>query len=109
MISPVRLARSLALASALALSAIAAHAAPAATITIDNFDFSPMTVTVPAGAAVTWTNNDDIPHAVRAVDGSFRSKALDTGDSFSVTFAKPGTYAYFCSIHPKMTGKVVVQ
>ena len=105
----LRLARALALASTLALSALAAHAQRGAAINIDNFDFSPMTVTVPAGSAVTWTNNDDIPHAIRAVDGSFHSRALDTGDSYSFTFAKPGTYAYFCSIHPKMVGKIIVR
>jgi plastocyanin len=98
------------LALALApLLASPAAAQPGATVSIDNFTFSPMTVTVAAGAEVKWVNNDDIPHTVRAVDGSFRSKALDTGDAFAFTFAKPGVYAYFCSIHPKMLGKVVVR
>ena len=104
------LARAGALAAVVALSLGAARAAPAAsTVTIDNFSFSPMAITVPAGQAVTWTNGDDIPHTVRAVDGSFRSKPLDSGDSYSFTFAKPGIYAYFCSIHPKMLGKVIVK
>ena len=62
-----------------------------------------------AGTTVKWTNNDDIPHTVRAVDGSFHSKAMDTADSYSVTFTKPGVYSYFCSLHPKMVGKVVVK
>ena len=56
-----------------------------------------------------WTNEDDIPHTVRATDGSFHSKAMDTDDSFSTTFTKPGVYTYFCSLHPKMVGKVVVK
>jgi len=99
-----------ALAAILALGLAGASAAPApAKVTIDNFDFAPMTVTIPAGGQVTWQNNDDIPHTVRAVDGSFHSRALDTGEAFTQTFAKPGVYAYFCSIHPKMVGKVVVR
>ena len=104
------LARAAALAAVVALSLGAARAAPAGSnVMIDNFDFSPMTLTVPVGQAVTWTNGDDIPHTVRAVDGSFHSKALDSGDTYSFTFAKPGVYAYFCSIHPKMLGKVIVK
>jgi plastocyanin len=78
-------------------------------IKIDNFVFSPNPVTVPAGTTIRWTNHDDIPHNIVADDKSFKSKVLDTDDAFSYTFAKPGTYTYFCSIHPKMTGKVVVQ
>lgn len=76
---------------------------------IDNFSFAPATLTVPVGTTVRWTNHDDIPHNVVANDKSFKSKALDTDESFSYTFTKAGTYDYFCSIHPKMTGKVVVQ
>ena len=71
--------------------------------------FSPPTLTVAAGTTVTWTNNDDIPHTVRAVDGSFHSKAMDTADSYTFTFTKPGVYSYFCSLHPKMVGKVIVK
>lgn len=79
------------------------------TISIDNFMFSPMTLTISAGSTVTWVNHDDIPHNVVSVDGSFpKSKALDTNDSYSFKFDKPGTYEYFCGIHPKMTGKIVV-
>ena len=89
---------------------VALAAAPGATsVNIDNFTFSPPTITVAAGTTVKWTNNDDIPHTVRAVDGSFHSKAMDTDDSYAFTFAKPGVYSYFCSIHPKMVGKVVVK
>lgn len=83
--------------------------AAAASVKIDNFSFGPDTMTVPVGATVIWTNRDDIPHTVVSSDGVFKSKALDTDDQFSYTFTKPGTYPYFCSIHPKMTGKIVVQ
>src|SRR5215472_6224595 len=78
-------------------------------VKIDNFVFTPNTVTVAAGTTIHWTNHDDIPHNVVADDKSFKSKVMDTDEGFSYTFAKPGTYTYFCSIHPKMTGKVVVQ
>ena len=78
-------------------------------IRIDNFSFGPTEVTVPAGTTITWTNHDDIPHTVVSTDKVFKSKVLDTDEKFSFTFATPGTYPYFCSIHPKMTGKVVVR
>ena len=87
---------------------VALASAPAGVV-IDNFAFGPMDITVPAGTTVTWNNNDDIPHTVRAVDGSFHSKPMDTDDSYSFTFAKPGVYSYFCSIHPKMVAKVIVK
>jgi plastocyanin len=80
-----------------------------AEVKIDNFSFGPQTVTVPVGATVTWTNRDDIPHTVVSTDGLFNSKVRDTDEKFSYTFAKAGTYPYYCSVHPKMTGKVVVQ
>jgi len=84
---------------------------PAATmeVKIDNFSFGPTTLTVTAGTTVTWTNRDDIPHTVVSTDGVFKSKVLDTDEKFSYTFSKTGTYPYFCSIHPKMTGEIVVQ
>jgi plastocyanin len=84
---------------------------PAATaeVKIDNFSFAPQTLTVAVGATVTWVNRDDIPHTVVSTDGVFKSKVRDTDEKFSYTFAKAGTYSYFCSVHPKMTGKVVVQ
>ena len=83
---------------------------PAATeVKIDNFSFGPATLTVPVGTSVTWTNRDDIPHTVVSDDKRFKSKVLDTDEKFSYTFDKPGMYPYFCSVHPKMTGKVVVQ
>jgi plastocyanin len=78
-------------------------------VKIDNFVFGPDTVTVPVGTTVTWTNKDDIPHTTVSTDGVFKSKVMDTDETFSYTFTKAGTYSYFCSVHPKMTGKVVVQ
>jgi plastocyanin len=78
-------------------------------VKIDNFSFGPTEITVPLGTTVTWTNRDDIPHTVVSTDKVFKSKVLDTDEKFSFTFSKAGTYPYFCSIHPKMTGKVVVQ
>jgi len=83
--------------------------ASAKAVTIDNFSFSPADITVPAGTTLTWTNRDDIPHTVVADDQQFKSKALDTDEKFSHTFDKPGTYSYFCSIHPKMVAKVIVE
>jgi plastocyanin len=81
----------------------------AAEVKIDNFSFTPASITVTAGTTVTWTNRDDIPHTVVSDDKVFKSKVLDTDEKFSYTFSKPGTYPYFCSVHPKMTGKIVVQ
>lgn len=78
-------------------------------VKIDNFSFGPGTLTVPVGTTVTWTNRDDIPHTAVSTEGAFKSKVMDTDEKFSYTFTKPGTYPYFCSIHPKMTGKVLVQ
>ena len=78
-------------------------------VNIDNFVFGPQTLTVSVGTTVTWTNSDDIPHTSVSTEGVFKSKVLDTDEKFSYTFAKAGTYPYFCSIHPKMTGTVVVQ
>jgi plastocyanin len=83
-------------------------AAPAE-VKIDNFAFGPQALTVAVGATVRWTNRDDIPHSVVSAEGAFKSKALDTDETYSFTFAKAGTYAYFCGLHPKMTGKIVVQ
>jgi len=80
-----------------------------AEVKIDNFSFGPQTITVPVGATVTWTNKDDIPHTSVSTEGVFKSKVLDTDEKFSYTFAKAGTYPYYCTIHPKMTGKIVVQ
>jgi plastocyanin len=88
-----------------------AQQAPAKTveITIDNFSFAPGTSTVAVGTTVTWINHDDIPHTAVSTDGVFKSKVMDTDEKFSYTFTNAGTYPYFCSIHPKMTGTIVVQ
>ena len=86
----------------------AAQDAPGA-VGIDNFTFNPQKLTVKAGTTVTWTNKDDIPHAIAAVNKQFKSKALDTGDAYSFTFTTPGSYEYFCSLHPHMTGTIVVE
>ena len=92
------------------ISAVAQDQKPAETaVKIDNFVFSPNPLTVSVGSTIRWTNHDDIPHNVVSDDKSFKSKVLDTDETFAYTFTKPGTYTYFCSIHPKMTGKVVVQ
>ena len=82
---------------------------PTAAVSIDNFTFKAPTLTVKPGTTVSWTNGDDIPHTVVASDGSFKSKVLDTGDRFSFTFAKPGRFGYFCSLHPHMTGTIIVK
>jgi amicyanin len=87
-----------------------AQSPAAATVSIDNFTFNPPTLTVKAGTTVTWTNKDDIPHGIAATDNKFkRSLALDTDNSYSFTFTTPGTYQYFCYIHPHMTGTIVVE
>jgi plastocyanin len=78
-------------------------------VTIDNFSFTPQEITVPPGTTVTWVNQDDVPHTVVSTDNKFKSKALDTDDKFSFTFKDAGTYEYYCSVHPKMTAKVIVK
>jgi len=106
------------LAAALALSAVALAGpgraadeppAKAVEIKIDNFAFVPEVLTISTGTTVTWLNADDVPHVVRTEDKTIKSPPLDTDDTFSYTFEKKGTYSYFCSLHPKMVGKVVVQ
>jgi plastocyanin len=89
--------------------ATAAPATPNAAVTIGNFTFKTQVLTVKPGTTVTWTNADDIPHTVTSNGGLFKSKVLDTGDKFSFTFAKPGQFGYFCSLHPHMTGTIVVK
>jgi amicyanin len=78
-------------------------------VQIDEFTFAPQQVTVKAGTTVTWINDDDVPHTVASSTKAFKSKTLDTKDKFSFTFTTPGTYEYFCSLHPHMTGAVVVE
>ena len=95
-----------------ALDAVAASAAaPAQQVTISNFTFAPATVEVAAGTRLVWKNEDDTPHAVVGADGGspIHSPALDTDDEYGVVFSAPGTYRYFCSLHPHMQGTVVVR
>jgi len=102
--------------SALLLAALgpcASHAASAAEgstiVMAKDFMFAPTSITVAAGSTVTWTNKDDEPHTVASEGGLFRSAALDTNESFSFRFDKPGTYRYICTIHPRMVGTIVVR
>lgn len=90
------------------LGSMTAGAAEHPTIRIENFSFAPDVLTVPVGATVTWVNGDDIPHSVVLADKSYRSKALDTGDKATFTFTKAGEVTYFCGLHPRMTGKIIV-
>ncbi len=76
---------------------------------IDNFQFSPATLTVPKGTTVTWINQDDMVHTVTSAAQVFSSASLETDDSFSYTFTTPGTYTYYCKLHPRMTATVIVQ
>ena len=97
-----------------AMAAVVSYAAAAApegsnVVMAKDFMFAPTSLTVAAGSTVTWTNRDDEPHTVVSEGGLFRSAALDTNESFSFRFDKPGTYRYTCSIHPRMTGTVVVR
>jgi len=99
----------LAVAAAISLLLGAAQAyAEDTNVTIDNFTFAPAELTVKVGTTVTWTNHDDIPHTVVSA-GKFRSKTLDTDNSFSFTFTAAGDYKYFCSLHPHMTGMIKVE
>ncbi|WHZ19487.1 MAG: hypothetical protein OJF55_001636 [Rhodanobacteraceae bacterium] len=105
--------------AALLLAACAAHAASPATaakpangyqVSITMFKFQPAKLEVPAGTTVTWTNHDEEPHTVTSAGNGFKSSgALDTDDHYSAVFTKPGTYAYYCSIHPQMTATIVVR
>jgi plastocyanin len=110
-ISALRIVAALAVMLLGASCAVAAQPAPAAAaeVEIDQFAFVPQRMTVKAGTTVTWINDDDTPHTVASSSKLFKSKALDTKDKFSFTFTTPGTYAYFCSLHPHMTGVVVVE
>jgi plastocyanin len=80
-----------------------------AEVRIDNFSFGPQTLTVADGTEVVWVNRDDIPHTIVSVDGIFKSKVRDTDEKFAYRFTKSGTYSYYCSLHPKMTGTIVVR
>ena len=96
------------LGAMLAFGAVAAQDATNA-ITIDNFTFSPKELTVAVGTTIKWVNHDDIPHTVVEKKTTFRSKALDTDDSYSFTFTSAGEFDYFCGLHPHMVGKVIVK
>ena len=106
-------ARTLALGAIAGIMADALAASPARAadteVKIDNFTFNPQEITVKAGTTVVWLNHDDIPHTVTSSTQAFKSKALDTDDKFSYTFATPGTFKYFCALHPHMTGTIVVE
>lgn len=97
------------LALALGLAARPVAAGEEVTVSIDNFTFNPAEVTVAPGTTVTWVNNDDIPHTVVDKKQAFRSKVIDTEGKYSFTFNTAGDFTYFCSLHPHMTGKVVVK
>ena len=84
-------------------------AATSAAVVIDNFEFTPSTLTIEPGTTVTWVNEDDSPHTVADKAKMFRSAALDTSDRFSYTFAQPGEFTYYCTLHPMMVGKIVVK
>lgn len=107
---PISLSRRLAAVAAILLLFVAgtARAAAPQPVTIRIGNVTPAELSVPAGTTVTWVNGDDIPHTVVAVDKNFRSKALDTGDSYSQTLSTPGAVAYFCGLHPHMTGRITV-
>ena len=109
--SNMRVATALAiavLAAAVAFPAASARAAEME-VKIDNFTFAPQRLVVKAGTTITWINDDDIPHTVASSTKLFKSNALDTKDKFSFTFTTPGAYEYFCSLHPHMTGAIVVE
>ena len=100
----------LGLAAGFAVMATVLAATPQnAEVKIDNFTFAPQSLTIKAGTTVTWINEDDIPHTVAATAKAFKSKVLDTDDKFSFTFTTAGSYEYFCSLHPHMTGTIVVE
>ena len=106
-LAAARLALSVGVAAAVALPAIAASGD--VHVTIKNFDFMPMAVTVPVGGQVTWKNLDGEPHTVTSTGGAFRSEALDEGDTYAFKFTKPGVYQYICTIHPRMRATVTVK
>ncbi|MGA3066005.1 MAG: cupredoxin family copper-binding protein [Tepidisphaeraceae bacterium] len=110
-----RIAHRIVAASVLAMVVLAGASPPTteptATVQIENFSFMPRELTVPAGTTVTWVNKDDVPHTATAVGDTplFDSNALDTDDTYSFTFKQPGTFPYYCKVHPHMTGKIIVQ
>ena len=107
--SHIRVATALAVAVFAVAAAFPAASAADLEVNIDQFAFLPQRITVKAGTSVIWINDDDVPHTVASSSKLFKSKALDTKDRFSFTFTTPGTYEYFCSLHPHMTGAIVVE
>lgn len=105
----IGLALAVALAASISVGAASSAGEAEEAVTIDNFTFNPPALTVSPGATVTWINKDDIPHTIASTTRAFRSKALDTDDRFSFTFATPGVYEYFCSLHPHMKGTIIVR
>jgi plastocyanin len=103
------LALALGLGVATSFAAPTSHAAAGPIVTIDNFVFGPAALTVKVGTTVTWVNRDDVPHTIVADDKSFKSKVIDSDETFAFTFTRPGEFGYFCSLHPHMLGKVVVK
>ncbi len=101
--------RSQLIAVAMAMMCAAAEGAVPNSIEVKDFMFMPTSLTVNAGENVTWVNKDDEPHTVVSDTGVFRSGAMDTNESFSFKFDKPGTYHFTCSIHPRMVGTIVVK
>jgi amicyanin len=96
--------------AAVVLPVWAQNAAPAGAVSIDNFTFNPPNLTVKAGTTITWTNKDDIPHGIASSNNAFaRSPALDTDQSYAFKFTTPGSYQYFCYVHPHMVGTIVVE
>jgi len=108
-VMPVMIAMLLLFAGSSSLKANDQPSTANVAVKIDNFVFGPQAITVPVGTTVTWTNNDDIPHTAVSTDGVFKSKVMDTDEKFSYTFTKAGTYSYYCSVHPRMTGQVEVK
>ena len=108
-VMPVMIAMLLLLVGSPSVKANDQPSAANVAVKIDNFVFGPQMLTVPVGTTVTWTNSDDIPHTSVSTEGVFKSKVMDTDEKFSYTFTKAGTYSYYCSVHPKMTGQVVVK
>ncbi|HYA01812.1 MAG TPA: cupredoxin family copper-binding protein, partial [Syntrophobacteria bacterium] len=82
---------------------------PGPQVTIENFQFTPATLTIPVGTTVTWISRDDEPHTVTSSEGVFTSPGLDADETYSYTFSTPGTYTYHCKLHPHMTGTIIVK
>src|ERR1700740_1580189 len=108
-VMPVMIAMLLLFAGSSRVTATDQPSTASVAVKIDNFVFAPQAITVPVGTTVTWTNSDDIPHTTVSTDGVLKSTVMDTDEKFSYTFTKAGTYSYYCSVHPKMTGQGVVK